>query len=70
MSEKEANSINSLVYLISGVASPVLGFLIDKTGKNISWIMLAVLTTIGCHCLLAFSDVTPYVGMVSQACLV
>ncbi|XP_064614854.1 major facilitator superfamily domain-containing protein 1-like isoform X2 [Liolophura sinensis] len=58
-----ANNVNSLVYIISAVASPVFGFLIDKTGKNIFWVCLGVLVTIGCHGLLAFSFINPYVSM-------
>ncbi|XP_063914629.1 major facilitator superfamily domain-containing protein 1-like [Zophobas morio] len=73
MTNQEANNINSLVYLISGIASPVLGLVIDKVGKNISWIILAISATICSHSLLAFTTVTPYVAMVSMglayACL-
>ncbi|KAJ8934927.1 hypothetical protein NQ314_013086 [Rhamnusium bicolor] len=64
MSNQAANSISSIVYLISGIASPLLGLFIDKIGKNISWIMVAILTTIGSHVLLAFTMVNPYVAMV------
>ncbi|XP_005182702.1 major facilitator superfamily domain-containing protein 1 [Musca domestica] len=60
----EANNVNSIVYLISAVASPVFGFLIDVTGRNVSWICLATCSTIGAHSLLAFTMLNPYVGMV------
>ena len=55
----------SLVYILSAFASPVFGFLIDKTGKNIFWVMMGVLVTMGAHGLLAFTFVNPYVAMVS-----
>lgn len=55
----------SLVYIISAVASPVCGFVVDKTGKNLFWVILGTLITIGCHSLLAFTKLTPYVAMVS-----
>lgn len=64
MTEQQANNINSLVYLVSGIASPVLGLFIDKIGKNISWIILAISVTITSHSLLAFTTVNPYIGMV------
>lgn len=32
-----ANIVNSLVYLISAVASPVFGYAVDKTGFNLVW---------------------------------
>ncbi|XP_037817132.1 LOW QUALITY PROTEIN: major facilitator superfamily domain-containing protein 1-like [Lucilia sericata] len=60
----EANNVNSIVYLISAVASPLFGFIIDKTGRNVSWICAATLSTIGAHTLLAFTMLNPYVGMV------
>jgi len=56
----------SLVYIISAVASPVFGFLIDKTGKNIFWVILGTSVTIGCHATLAFTFISPYVAMVSD----
>ena len=34
---EQANILNSLVYIISAVASPFIGLLIDKTGLNLIW---------------------------------
>ena len=56
----------SLVYIISAVASPIFGFCIDKTGKNVFWVMMGVVVTLGCHGLLAFTFLNPYVAMVSD----
>ncbi|XP_018568613.1 major facilitator superfamily domain-containing protein 1 isoform X2 [Anoplophora glabripennis] len=64
MTQQAANNISGIVYLISGIASPLLGLFIDKTGKNLSWIVVAVIFTIGSHVLLAFTMVNPYVAMV------
>lgn len=58
-----ANKVNSIVYFISAVAAPILGLLVDKTGKNIFWVFLSILISIGSHGLLAFTFVNPYVGM-------
>ena len=55
----------SLVYIISAVASPVFGFCIDKTGKNIFWVILGTVVTLGCHAVLAFTFITPFLAMVS-----
>ena len=33
----KANIVNSLVYIISAVASPFLGFAVDRTGFNVLW---------------------------------
>ena len=61
---QEANSIIGLIYLISAPVSPLLGLLLDKVGKNATWCFLAILASMGCHCLLAFTQVSPYIGMI------
>lgn len=60
-----ANHICSMVYLISAGASPLFGFVIDKTGRNVFWILISVISTIAAHSSLAFSYLNPYVCMVS-----
>ncbi len=42
----------------------MFGFFIDKTGKNVFWVIGGVLVTLGCHALLAFTFVNPYIAMV------
>lgn len=61
---EDANTINSLVYIISAGASPLFGYVIDKTGRNVSWMLLSVIVTIGAHSFLAFTNVNPYNCMV------
>jgi len=63
-SPDNANTVNSMVYIISAVASPLLGLLVDKVGKNVFWVCISILASIGCHALLAFTFVNPYVAMV------
>lgn len=60
----EANHVNSIVYIISAVASPFFGFVVDKTGKNVLWVFISICTTIGAHSILAYTMLNPYVGMV------
>lgn len=64
MSETQANFLSSVVYIISGVASPIFGFMIDKIGRNVAWIFLATCFTVLAHFLLGFTLLNPYVGMV------
>lgn len=59
-----ANKVNSMIYLISSVGSPVLGFAVDKIGKNLFWIILSIIATICGHYVLAFATWNPYIGMV------
>ncbi|XP_067944720.1 lysosomal dipeptide transporter MFSD1-like [Watersipora subatra] len=64
MAHAQASVVNSLVYILSAVCSPLLGFLIDKSGKNIFWLMTGILITLGCHGLLAFTFASPYIAMI------
>lgn len=56
--------VNSLVYSISAIASPILGYIVDRTGKNVSWVFISICVTIFAHGLLAFTYLNPYVCMV------
>ncbi|XP_060516702.1 major facilitator superfamily domain-containing protein 1-like isoform X2 [Cylas formicarius] len=64
MDDDEANKINSLVYWIASVISPLTGFLIDKTGRNVAWTFVAILWTIMAHVLLGFSSINAYIGVI------
>ncbi|XP_056612211.1 major facilitator superfamily domain-containing protein 1 [Triplophysa dalaica] len=59
----QARAINSVVYIISAPASPVLGFMVDRTGRNIMWVLLAVVTTLLSHLMLAFTLWNPWIAM-------
>ncbi|XP_023333048.1 major facilitator superfamily domain-containing protein 1 isoform X2 [Eurytemora carolleeae] len=63
MDGNSANFITGLIYLVSAPASPLLGLLMDKTGRNISWVVLAIISSIGCICLLAFTSVNPFISI-------
>merc|ERR1712038_1691729 len=65
-SAKEANFINGLIYLISAPASPVLGILIDKTGRNLTYTTLSIAVTLICHIILAFTFWNPYVAIITM----
>lgn len=62
----DANTVSSIVYIISAVASPIFGYVIDRSGRNLSWVFISVAATIGAHSLLAFTMLNPYIGMVSS----
>ncbi|XP_059159544.1 major facilitator superfamily domain-containing protein 1-like [Physella acuta] len=59
-----ASTLNSLVYIIPAVACPLLGFCIDKTGKNIFWVIGGISLALVSHMMLAFTFVNPYIPMV------
>lgn len=56
----------SIVYIISAPMSPVFGFLVDKIGKNIIWVLCAVVTTLAAHIMLAFTFWNPWIAMVTS----
>ncbi|XP_030898551.1 lysosomal dipeptide transporter MFSD1 isoform X2 [Melopsittacus undulatus] len=62
-SPQEASAINSIVYIISAPMSPVFGLLVDKLGKNIIWVLCAVITTLASHIMLAFTFWNPWIAM-------
>ncbi|CAH1397376.1 unnamed protein product [Nezara viridula] len=64
LSADDANFVNSMLYIISTIASPLLGLLVDKTGWNLFWVFISICSTIGAHSLLAFTFINPYYAMV------
>lgn len=63
---QEANNVNSMVYFLSAALSPFFGILIDKTGRNVTWVIISIVTTIGAHFMLAFTFFNPYIGVVRK----
>lgn len=66
LTSTEANHVNSMLYIISAVLSPVCGIIVDKFGRNVFWVFISILVTIGAHSLLAFTYVDPYISTVSN----
>lgn len=62
-SSQAASAINSIVYVISAFLSPVFGLLVDKTGRNIVWVLCAVATTQAAHVMLALTLWNPWIAM-------
>uniref|UniRef100_A0A1L8DE70 Lysosomal dipeptide transporter MFSD1 n=2 Tax=Nyssomyia neivai TaxID=330878 RepID=A0A1L8DE70_9DIPT len=63
---EDANTVNSIVYIISAIASPIMGLVVDKTGKNVLWVFISIIITIFAHGLLAFTFANPYIGMITM----
>ncbi|KAK2155682.1 hypothetical protein LSH36_233g01003 [Paralvinella palmiformis] len=59
-----ALACNSVVFLLSAVVSPLFGLAIDKTGRNVLWVILGIVVTLGCHATFAFTFLNPFVPMV------
>ncbi|XP_058816315.1 major facilitator superfamily domain-containing protein 1-like [Topomyia yanbarensis] len=65
-SPEDANTVNSIVYIVAGVASPVFGLLVDRTGKNVLWVCVSIVVTMIAHGLLTFTFYNPYVAMITM----
>ncbi|TPP65419.1 Major facilitator superfamily domain-containing protein 1 [Fasciola gigantica] len=62
----QAGVVNSLVYIVSAVASPAFGAAIDFTGRNLNWVLSGTLLTLFCHLCFAFTsgEIPPIVIMI------
>lgn len=63
---EDANTVNSIVYIVAGVASPVFGLIVDRFGRNVLWVFVSITVTIVAHGLLAFTFYNPYVAMITM----
>ncbi|XP_014669907.1 PREDICTED: major facilitator superfamily domain-containing protein 1-like [Priapulus caudatus] len=61
--KSNALAVNGIVYIISAVASPLLGFMVDRVGRNITWVIIAIVVTMGCHATMAFTFLNPFIAM-------
>ena len=59
-----ANFVNSLVYLVSGIAAPIFGVVVDKTGQNMLWVVIGIIGSLIAHGFMAFTYISPYVCMI------
>ena len=53
-----------LVYLVSALGSPLFGLMIDKTGKNVSWVLVSLIGSLVAHGLINFTYLTPYLPII------
>jgi MFS family permease len=51
MTDSSASLVDSIVYLISAGASPLFGFMVDATGRNLIYLLVAVIGTLLSHML-------------------
>lgn len=60
-----ANAVNSCVYIVAAIISPLCGFLVDKTGRNIIWISLGTILTCIAHFIIAFTFISPWIATIT-----
>ncbi|EFA77832.1 major facilitator superfamily domain-containing protein 1 [Heterostelium album PN500] len=58
-----AGVLTSIPYY-TAAPSPVIGFIIDRVGRNLSWMALSMILLVVAHSILGFTMVNPYVGMI------
>ena len=52
--------------MISAPASPFLGILIDKTGRNVTYTIISIAVTLIGHLMLAFTFINPYIAVITM----
>ncbi|KAH3803486.1 major facilitator superfamily domain-containing protein 1-like isoform X2 [Dreissena polymorpha] len=60
-SPKEANTINSMVYMVGAVSMPLFGVAIDRVGRNLYFLMTGLVLGLTSHIMMTFTFVEPYV---------
>lgn len=70
MDPSEAAAINSMVFIVSVVASPLVGLAVNYTGYSLIWLTSGVILANICHAIFAFSSygvspiaVTAFLGL-------
>ncbi|KAI1287440.1 Major facilitator superfamily domain-containing protein 1 [Halotydeus destructor] len=61
--DTEANACDSIIYTISAFVCPLFGFLIDLTGRNLTWVFVSTVITLLGHSMLAFTYINPWFPM-------
>ena len=63
-SPNEANTANSLVYVISAITSPFIGLMVDMVGRNLIFLLIACLLVMFSHMALAVTFINLWVPMI------
>ncbi|GAM28642.1 hypothetical protein SAMD00019534_118180 [Acytostelium subglobosum LB1] len=63
VSKGVADTLTSIPYY-TAAPSPVIGFLIDRFGRNLTWMTGSMILMVTAHTILGFTMVSPYVGMI------
>ncbi|GJQ70395.1 hypothetical protein Trydic_g22824 [Trypoxylus dichotomus] len=66
LSPGQASMANSMIYIMSAIASPFFGILIDKVGRNLTWVVISIVITAVAHGLLTFTYLNPFIGTVTM----
>ncbi|CAB4053954.1 Major facilitator superfamily domain-containing protein 1 [Lepeophtheirus salmonis] len=60
-----ANTFIGLPYLISSFGSPIVGFIVDRVGRNLSFVSLSIVMTLTSHILFGYVHIIhPLVGII------
>ena len=65
LSLNTANIANSLVFGATIISTPIIGFIVDKTGFNLIWVIVGVLIALATHLTLAASYMLIYVPFIA-----
>lgn len=63
-SKQRATLVDGIVYLISAISSPFIGFIVDIYGRNLLFLLTASIIVTIAHTLLAFSYINLWIPMI------
>jgi MFS family permease len=58
-----ATNQTSFFYFVSFIFGPVFGFIINRVGYSLFWLILGVFLAFLAHCIIAFTFMSPYLGL-------
>uniref|UniRef100_A0A6G1SPV0 Lysosomal dipeptide transporter MFSD1 n=1 Tax=Aceria tosichella TaxID=561515 RepID=A0A6G1SPV0_9ACAR len=63
--QSEADAIDSVIYMISAVSSPLIGFVVDKVGRNLIFLLVSCILVLGSHMLMAVTFINQWIPMIA-----
>lgn len=60
----EANAADSIVYVMSAVLSPFIGYIVDKTGRNLVFLLAASIIVMFSHLAMALTFINLWIPMI------
>lgn len=61
----EASVVDSVIYTISAISSPLIGFVVDKVGRNLVFLLVSGILVMSAHMLMALTFVNVWIPMIA-----
>lgn len=61
----EADAVDSVIYMISAISSPLIGFVVDKVGRNLIFLLVSGILVMGSHMVMAVTFINLWFPMIA-----